>query len=170
MRCHNQPPDVCGFLGEGDRVALPTLLPRPPVCLLGFHSLPVCDPFFLSPSKGPALSCPFGRSPIGWAWLRDAPSLLRGSTKCPPSQVAWPRCPRPWPPQHLASHSPRNPASRSGPLSIGLWGLGGPSRPFSTFSGTSYASKTVSSPWPGQGAVESTAELISSDVRSPNCP
>lgn len=77
--------DACGLVGEGDRMALFTLLPRPPVCLLGFHGLPVCGLFFLSPSKGPAFSCPFGRSLVGLSWLRDAPSLPRGSAVCPPS-------------------------------------------------------------------------------------
>lgn len=106
--------DACGLVGEGDRGALPTLLPRPPVCLLGFHGLPVCGPFLPLP-KGLAFSCPFGHSPVGSAWLRDTPSLPRRSAVCPPAQAVWPRCPRPGPLQHPESHSCRNPASRSGP-------------------------------------------------------
>lgn len=128
---------ACGLVGEGDRVALPTLLPGPPVCLLGFHGLPVCSPFSLSSSKGPAFSCPFGRSPVGSAWLTDAPSLPRGSAVCPPSQVVWPRCPRSGRSSILHPTAAGTLPPFLGPVSVNLWGLGGPSRPFSTFCGTS---------------------------------
>lgn len=165
MSCHNQLPlgiTHVASQGEGSRVVLPPLLPRSPICCLNFHSLPVCGPFFLSPSKEPAFSCPVRRS-------QGQPSL----GKPPPSQegLLCACLPRPLAAPGWGHSSILHPTAAGiqppvlGPASVSLWGLGGPSRPFFTFCGTSDASKTVSSPWLGRGAAELSAELI-----SPNSP
>lgn len=151
MRCHNQPSlgpgNTCGLLGRvgcGDR-ALSVLLPEPCICCLSFHSLPVCGSFFLSPSEGPAFACPVKCS-LAQPTLGKPPPSQNGLLHACLSSCFGLNA------QVVATLESCIPTATGilpaalGPASVGLWGLGGPLRPFSTFCGTSDASKTVSPP------------------------
>lgn len=141
------PGHTCGLLWEGEQAGcfLLILLPGPCICHLSLHSLPVCGPLFLFPSKGLAFSYPVECS-LASASLREAPFFQGGSAHT---------CLSSWfglDAQVVATPASRIPTAAEilpaalGPASAGLWGFSGPSTPFSTFCGTGDASKIVSPP------------------------